>query len=260
MKNMCPRNLLLLLVAAVVATVAVAARPTSFDGNEAPSKMKAFKAESLQSLQLAPLGGMPSWCRGIDCPSYAVVEKTAAYEGRRYAAAKWMSTIVTGMDYDKAINVGFMRLFHYIGGDNDKKSKVAMTAPVRVRVIPGAGPFCESNFTVSFFVPFAKGSTQKQISPPTPTDPEVFEDDIAETVVYVSEFGGRPTIDDILKKADDLGDALEKDGKAFTHDHFVSAGYDPPFKIFNRHNEVWFFAADSSQQDTAAAATSSSSA
>jgi hypothetical protein len=30
-----------------------------------------------------------------------------------------------------------------------------MTAPVTVRVIPSQGPFCEDNFTVSFFIPFA---------------------------------------------------------------------------------------------------------
>jgi hypothetical protein len=30
-----------------------------------------------------------------------------------------------------------------------------MTAPVTVRVTPSQGPFCEDNFTVSFFIPFA---------------------------------------------------------------------------------------------------------
>lgn len=30
-----------------------------------------------------------------------------------------------------------------------------MTAPVTVRVIPSQGPFCEDNFTISFFIPFA---------------------------------------------------------------------------------------------------------
>jgi hypothetical protein len=33
--------------------------------------------------------------------------------------------------------------------------KVEMTAPVTVRVIPSQGPFCEDNFTISFFVPYA---------------------------------------------------------------------------------------------------------
>lgn len=28
-----------------------------------------------------------------------------------------------------------------------------MTAPVRVKLLPGAGPFCEDTFVVSFFAP-----------------------------------------------------------------------------------------------------------
>ena len=52
-----------------------------------------------------------------------------------------------------------------------------MTAPVRVRVDPGRGPFCDSNVTVSFFVPFVTGSNRtKQIRTPRPTDASVFED------------------------------------------------------------------------------------
>lgn len=49
---------------------------------------------------------------------------------------------------------GAQKLFNYIGGKNEAGDKIAMTAPVRVLVHPSEGPFCESNFTVSFYVPF----------------------------------------------------------------------------------------------------------
>lgn len=52
------------------------------------------------------------------------------------------------------LSVGLQKLFQYIGGENDAKQKIAMTAPVRVSVSPGAGPFCEDNFSISFFVPY----------------------------------------------------------------------------------------------------------
>jgi hypothetical protein len=38
-----------------------------------------------------------------------------------------------------------------------------MTTPVVVEVLPGAGPFCDSFFTVSFMVPF-----KYQPNPPRP--------------------------------------------------------------------------------------------
>ena len=47
------------------------------------------------------------------------------------------------------------RLFDYIGGKNEPNVKINMTAPVVTKVEHGDGPFCKSNFTVSFFVPFA---------------------------------------------------------------------------------------------------------
>lgn len=46
------------------------------------------------------------------------------------------------------------RLFAYISGGNVPRKRVEMTAPVRSLVTPTEGPFCETKFTVSFFVPF----------------------------------------------------------------------------------------------------------
>ena len=44
-----------------------------------------------------------------------------------------------------------------------------MTAPVLTKISPGAGPFCKSNFTVSFFLPFTR-----QGNPPTPFEKRVY--------------------------------------------------------------------------------------
>ena len=52
----------------------------------------------------------------------------------------------TGMDYDKSVKTGFMRLFNYISGDNLMHEKIEMTAPVTVYVTPGQGPFCGKRF------------------------------------------------------------------------------------------------------------------
>lgn len=55
-----------------------------------------------------------------------------------------------------------------------------MTAPVTCHVKPGAGPACESQFTVSFYIP-----EEHQATPPEPNEPEVFIEHRKELTVYV---------------------------------------------------------------------------
>ena len=59
------------------------------------------------------------------------------------------------------------------------EQKIAMTAPVINRIIPGAGPACESNFTLSFYVAPAVAT------PPAPTNPDVFLSKMSKMRVYV---------------------------------------------------------------------------
>lgn len=40
------------------------------------------------------------------------------YEVRTYQATKWVSTSLSGMQWDAALNTGFRRLFSYIQGNN----------------------------------------------------------------------------------------------------------------------------------------------
>ena len=155
----------------------------------------------------------PWFCHGLDCPPFAVERRGDGYDVRVYPAGlRWTSTTVTGSSYDDATATGFERLFKYISGANEGNETIPMTAPVRVAVAPGDGPFCDSNFTVSFFVPFEEAGTETtrserdgserdghehrtQRDVPEPTDPDVFVDaDAAETRVFSSaRSAGTPT-------------------------------------------------------------------
>lgn len=180
----------------------------------------------------------PKFCNGIDCPMYTVLSKGKGYEERLYNASMWVSTRLKGVDFEAASRPMFMKLFKYISGNNEKKQKIAMTAPVKTRIIPGQGPACESDFIMSFFVSPSVGQ------PPAPADASVTLDHVKPTTIYVSQFGGYLTkFDQWREEAVKLGAALDKNGLKYSQDHFFLAGYDAPFRLFNRHNEVWFLKA-----------------
>ncbi len=43
-----------------------------------------------------PKSNKPSFCRGLECPAYKVMMKTADFEERCYAEYKWASTDISG--------------------------------------------------------------------------------------------------------------------------------------------------------------------
>jgi len=185
----------------------------------------------------------PEFCHGLECPHFKTINKTNKYELRCYQTDyKWASTVVAGYEYDKAVRMGFMRLFDYIEGENDKKQKIPMTAPVAVIIQPGQGPFCKNNFTINFFVPF-----EDQSDPAAPTNKDVFISTQKEFCAYVIVYGGYSNIGDVQKYSEQLGEDLVNDGlgDTFRKDIFFTAGYDSPFRVLDRHNEIWFIKKDS---------------
>uniref|UniRef100_A0A8C6STU0 Heme binding protein 2 n=1 Tax=Neogobius melanostomus TaxID=47308 RepID=A0A8C6STU0_9GOBI len=179
--------------------------------------------------------GQALFSTGLQNPGFTPAEKQGQdYETRTYNASKWVSTTLTGTDWDPAMSTGFRRLFKYIGGTNQNKAKVEMTAPVSCFVEPGAGPTCESKFTVSFYIP-----EEHQASPPEPSEPDVFIEHRKEFTAYVRTHGGfsneQMKRDELLK----LLESLKRDGAEFVDQPFYVAGYDSPFKLTNRRNEVW---------------------
>ncbi|XP_035693362.1 heme-binding protein 2-like isoform X1 [Branchiostoma floridae] len=181
----------------------------------------------------------PAFCNKLECPKYTTVKTTKDYEERQYDPAKWTSTTISGMSYDEASRTGFERLFNYISGSNKGQVKIPMTAPVLVKVEPGQGPFCKTNFTVSFFVPFAD-----QTSPPEPSDPNVFTNPLTGMTAYVRYFKGFASDTDWTSNAEALSKSLDNATVSYNKDFYYTAGYNSPFQPTNRHNEVWYLKSD----------------
>ncbi|XP_069552685.1 heme-binding protein 2 [Brachyistius frenatus] len=180
--------------------------------------------------------GQALFSTSLQNPKFTAEEKKEGqdYEVRTYHATNWVSTSLSGTQWDAASNAGFRKLFSYIQGNNHNKVKVEMTAPVSCRVEPAAGPACESQFTVSFYIP-----EEHQASPPEPSDPQVFLEHRKEFTAYVRTFGGFANENTKREELLKLLESLKRDGVPFIDKPFYSAGYDSPFKLTNRRNEVW---------------------
>ncbi|KAL3853410.1 hypothetical protein ACJMK2_016950 [Sinanodonta woodiana] len=178
----------------------------------------------------------PAFCHKLKCPYYDLLESTKDYDLRSYKYSMWVSTNVAGIDFKQATYEAFMRLFKYIQGNNEKGIKIDMTVPVTTKLIPGQGPACERNFTMAFYVDKDMGL------PPRPNDTRVFITRTPDNfTVYVRSFSGfTPSEESWTKQAEALYNALSNKGLTFETDFYYTAGYDSPFKIFYRHNEIWF--------------------
>ncbi|XP_044527609.1 heme-binding protein 2-like [Gracilinanus agilis] len=170
--------------------------------------------------------------QNLESPKWSSAEVLVpGCELRHYEAGIWASTVIKGGGQKEALRQGFRKLFHYMQGENEPETKIEMTVPVTCLVQPGT-----TEYKVSFFVP-----TKHQNSPPEPTDPDVFLEQRKGAAIFVRSFGGFASVEKFSKEAKALADTLEKEGQSFHSDFYYTAGYNRPFTLFNRHNEVWYF-------------------
>jgi hypothetical protein len=182
----------------------------------------------------------PAFYKGLEGPKFSVLKKGDGWELRRYDPASWVSTKREAMELDQAMGGGatggFMKLFSYISGANAVSTKIDMTVPVLTKVEPGQGPTCNSTFTVSFYNPCKyQGST----AAPKPSDPLSFINNMPAMDVYVTSFGGFANSQEYKQKAAELMQKLKAAKEPFNDKYWFTAGYDSPYTVTNRHNEVW---------------------
>jgi hypothetical protein len=172
-------------------------------------------------IQLYAINGQ----RNIETYPYVVNKKYDAFEIRSYEATLFSSVKLSTNTYKDASSKGFSILAGYIFGGNEKNEKIAMTSPVSMSL--------EDSMTMMFMVP----KKFKKETLPQPNQSQIkFREEPAKTVAAIS-FGGWADDEKIEEYKQKLKSALDAEGITYTS-HFYFLGYNPPFEIFNRKNEI----------------------
>ncbi|XP_056326941.1 heme-binding protein soul2 [Danio aesculapii] len=172
----------------------------------------------------------PWFCHEKDCPVYTVVNQYGEIEERNYEMSNWITTDILSTSKDD-VATGFWKLYYFNQGQNSENKEIAMTRPVVVSVKDGVEG---RRVSISIF--------QQDPNIPDPVDTTIKKTVVPAGTVYVRSFGGWPSDQDALDNVQKLKEDLKAAGKQFIDDQFEAAGYDTPFELLNRHNEVWLHA------------------
>jgi hypothetical protein len=162
---------------------------------------------------------------GIESYPFTVEKKFDNFEIRNYEASLFTSVKINSKDYKEASSKGFSALGGYIFGANETNEKISMTSPVTMSL--------GDTMEVMFLVP--KDYNKDNLPKPNQSDIS-FKDEPAKRVAAIT-FGGWADSEKIEKYKKELISLLDKEGISFTNE-FMFMGYNPPFDMIGRKNEV----------------------
>jgi hypothetical protein len=163
----------------------------------------------------------------VEQAKYEVLREINKVEIRRY-----QTMVIARVDgYGDG---GFNLLFNFITGNNQQKSKIAMTAPVVSEQIAMTAPVLSESDSIGFVMP--DGLTLE--TTPEPLDERVKIVEISERVVAALQFSGRWSNSIFKKKSKEMLQELTKAGIKTVGQVFTMR-YNGPFTPwFMRRNEV----------------------
>jgi hypothetical protein len=179
---------------------------------------------------------------GLERPDYEVLKRLDdKIEIRKYEPTKWaaVSTQTEAKNMKSKQSPMFRQLYNYISGDNDAQMKMEMTVPVTFVMESLQDKSKKIDFdttcdiSMRFYVP-----KKHQSNTPKPNGDVKLEDE-AEATYAVIKFGGYAKMSDYLSYRDQLIEKLGDEAKNYDLVNMRMAGYDAPFKFFDRTNEVW---------------------
>ena len=163
--------------------------------------------------------------RNIETYPYVVKKKYQQVEIRSYETTLFTSVRLSTKGYKNSASQGFSILAGYIFGNNERNEKIAMTSPVSMSL--------EDTMTMMFMVP--KKFKKDMLPKPNQTGIE-FTQEPAKILAAIT-FSGWADDTKIEKYKQNLKAALDAEGIKYT-DQFYFFGYNAPYEVFNRKNEV----------------------
>lgn len=178
------------------------------------------------------LGGVISFFsfrfKGIETPNYKVIKTLGEVEIREYPQMILAQTKLGSKQYVSSGNNGFGTVANYIFGGNQQQQKIAMTSPVIMNM-------SDTDASMSFVMP-----SQYQMSElPTPNSTAVSLVSQDSMKLAVLRFGGFSSDEKIAKHAQILTQVL-KENNIQTKGSLLYMGYNAPWDVINRRNEVAF--------------------
>jgi len=160
-----------------------------------------------------------------ETPKYETIKKFEKFEIRKYPKMILASAKIGSGSYSNNSSKGFRIVSNYIFGGNDENKQINMTSPVMASM--------DDTMSMSFIMP----SEYDLKELPIPNNENVEIKIQPERIMATISFGGYANDYDIkyytkILKEQLIEEGLDQNGNVYFQ------GYDPPFKLFNRTNEV----------------------
>lgn len=162
--------------------------------------------------------------KGIETPEYRVINKIENIEIREYPDLLIASTYM-GSSYSSNSGNGFRKVAGYIFGANERNEKISMTSPVMVEL--------SDTMKMSFIMP----SGYKINNLPRPDNRDVVIESQGKRTLAVISYSGYSNDEKMKKYSKVLQDILNKNKIAYKGE-FLFFGYNPPYRLINRTNEI----------------------
>jgi len=157
---------------------------------------------------------------------YKVIRTEKEFEIRFYPSVTMATISSSAKTYRELGNSGFRKLAGYIFGGNSNQQQIAMTTPVHMDINDTAS-------SMSFVMP--DGYHKDNL--PQPNNAEVKLENTTDEYVAAIQFGGFASDKKIKANIEKLERALQT-SKISYYGRFRFLGYNPPFQLFGRKNEI----------------------